>query len=240
MRLMPAIDIRDGKCVRLIQGDPNRQTVYADDPVEQAKFFEDSGAEIIHVVDLDGAFAGKPVNNDLVLKIAKSIKIPIEIGGGIRTPENAKVYLEGGIRRIIAGTAILGNIFDDFIEKNTGILIAGVDARNGFVATHGWLETSELSAIEFIKSLKIKGINEVIFTDISTDGMLEGPNISSLERILAQVPGIKLIASGGVSRLEDIIALKKFADNGIVGVIVGKAIYDGRINIKDALEILRK
>ncbi len=238
MLVIPAIDLKGGKCVRLRQGDPDQQTVYSDDPVAVAKKFEAEGAKLIHVVDLDGAFEGKPVHAEIVKKIAKSLAIPIEIGGGIRTKDAIEEYVGAGIRRVIIGTALLGNVFDSLFQAYKEYIIVGVDAKNSRVATHGWKEVTQVNAIEFLQQLHTKGVGEVIFTDIATDGMLSGPNIASMEKVLKEVPGLRLIASGGVSSMDDLVRLKALVPLGLAGAIVGKAIYDGRINLADALRIV--
>lgn len=235
MLVIPAIDLKGGKCVRLRQGDPHQQTVYSDDPVAMARKFEADGAKLIHVVDLDGAFEGRPVHHHLVKDIAKAVSIPIEIGGGIRTREAIEEYVREGIKRVIIGTALLGEGFNELFQLYRDNIIVGVDARNSRVATHGWKELSNIDAIELIRDLNEKGVEEIIFTDISTDGMLKGPNFSSMEKLLKEVPGIRLIASGGVSSVDDVVRLKELVPLGLVGAIVGKAIYDGRINLTDAL-----
>lgn len=239
MLIIPAIDIKNGKCVRLLQGDPDKETIYFNDPVSVAKSFEEQGAELIHVVDLDGAFKGYPVNKDIVIKISQSISIPIEIGGGIRTIDSAKEYIDAGIGRIILGTAVLEDIFANFISEYSRYIIAGIDARDSKIATHGWKNVSEISSIEFIKGLQEKGINEIIYTDISTDGMLTGPNFASFEAVLREAKGILLIASGGVSSYDDIIKLSKYTPIGLKGCIVGKAIYEKLIDIRKAIEMLK-
>ena len=239
MLIIPAIDIKNGKCVRLIQGDPERETIYSNDPVAMAKHFEDAGAKLIHVVDLDGAFEGYPVNRDTVLEIASTISIPVEIGGGIRNAESLKSYIDGGIRRIILGTVVLQEEFSHLVEKYNDSIIVGIDARDSMVATHGWKKVSNVHAVDFIKELQKKGITEIIFTDISTDGMLKGPNYTSLENILTEVEGISLIASGGVSSIDDIFRLSEIPQPGLKGCIVGKAIYDGRIDLHKALSLFQ-
>jgi phosphoribosylformimino-5-aminoimidazole carboxamide ribotide isomerase len=237
MIVIPAIDLKNGKCVRLVQGDPNRETIYCDNPVDQAKKFEDAGAKLIHVVDLDGAFTGLPVNGDIVKAIARSVSIPIEIGGGIRTEEIIEDYSAAGVHRFIIGTAALED-FDQFkkmISRFGDKIIAGVDAKSAKVATRGWKEVSGVSTIDFIKELAKAGIHEIIYTDISTDGMLKGPNIDGIREILANVKRIRLIASGGVGSIEDIKRLKELEGIGVIGCIVGKAIYDGRIDLTLAI-----
>jgi phosphoribosylformimino-5-aminoimidazole carboxamide ribotide isomerase len=233
--IIPAIDIKNGKCVRLLQGDPARETIYSDNPVYMARRFEDAGARLIHVVDLDGAFQGRPVNKDLVAAIIKSVKIPIEIGGGIRTAEAVSGYFDLGIRRIIVGTVIFQDFFKNLIDKHGTIIIAGIDAKDSLVATEGWKNVTAVHAIDVIRDLFHKGIREVIYTDISTDGMLTGPNMRAIEHILEEVRGIELIASGGIASMGDIEKLYALEKMGVRGCIVGKAIYDGRIDLKKAI-----
>jgi phosphoribosylformimino-5-aminoimidazole carboxamide ribotide isomerase len=237
MLVIPAIDLRNGRCVRLVQGDPGRETVYSDDPLSVARLFESLGARLIHVVDLDGAFAGAPVNADLVLTMAGALSIPIEVGGGIRSAESIERYLRGGVRRIIIGSAALGPGFTGLVERYGNVIVAGVDARDSMVAVEGWKRTTGLRAVDFIKDLKKSGIGEIIYTDIATDGMLTGPNFDAFASILAGVPGISLIASGGVSSLQDIRRLGEMEAAGLKGCIVGKAIYDGRIDAREALSL---
>ncbi|MDY6935726.1 MAG: 1-(5-phosphoribosyl)-5-[(5-phosphoribosylamino)methylideneamino]imidazole-4-carboxamide isomerase [Spirochaetota bacterium] len=237
MLIIPAIDIKNGRGVRLVQGDPNRETVYSDDPVSLARGFEGKGAKLLHVVDLDGAFEGSPVNRDIVVEIAKSISIPIEIGGGIRNIEMVEDYLDNGIERIIIGTALVTGAGEAIIEKYSEYIIVGVDARDSIVATHGWKNVSDISAVDLIKRLQNIGIGEVIYTDISKDGMLGGPNFNSIETILSEVSDLSLIASGGVVSIDDIYKLSEFVNRGLKGCIVGKAIYDGKIDLENAISL---
>lgn len=235
MLIIPAIDIKNGNCVRLLQGDPDRETVYSSSPVDVARRFEEAGAKLIHVVDLDGAFEGKPVNHGIVEAIASSVSIPVEIGGGIRTAETVSMYADMGIRRIIVGTVILEESFRSMIKKFGGILVAGIDAKNSMVATHGWKKASTMKAMDLISEITGRGITEIIYTDIATDGMLTGPNLEAIEEILEKVKDISLIASGGISSMKDIEALLRFEGSGLKGCITGKAVYDGRINLHDAI-----
>lgn len=240
MLILPAIDIKGGNCVRLFQGDPDQETVYGNDPVAMARKFESLGAQLIHVVDLDGAFEGHPANRDLVKKIADSVSVEIEVGGGIRTIEDATAYIDAGIKRIILGTVVLEDEFSDFIQQYPENVIVGIDARDSMVATHGWKNISTTPAIDIIKELHQKGVREFIYTDISTDGTLEGPNMLALRQILTEVKGVSLIASGGVSSIDDILKLAEFEHLGLRGCIVGKAIYDGRVDLGDAIMELEK
>ncbi len=235
MLIIPAIDIRHGRCVRLLQGDPDRETVYSDDPLGIARGFQRDGARLIHIVDLDGAFEGKPVNRELIAKIASAVDIPVEIGGGIRDKETITYYLNAGISRIIVGTVLLDPASEGMIATFKENIIAGIDARDSRVSTHGWKTTSDAMAIDLIKDLSAKGIDEFIYTDISTDGMLTGPNVNAIRSILDCVPGIKIVASGGVSKKDDLRSLADLKSPGLVGCIVGKAIYDGRLSLKESV-----
>lgn len=233
--LYPAIDIRGGKCVRLIQGDYNQETVYNDSPLEAALAWAEQGGKWIHLVDLDGAKAGEPVNHQLIGDIARSVKAPVQTGGGLRTVENVERLLELGVSRVIIGTAAIEDRpFVEEVLRRFGEQVAiGIDARNGYVATRGWLETSEVKAEDLAVQLAELGAKTFIFTDISRDGMMQGPNVEAIVR-LAQVSGQSVIASGGVSRYEDLEALAAHADKGVAGAIIGKALYTGSIELAEA------
>ncbi|RKD21806.1 1-(5-phosphoribosyl)-5-[(5-phosphoribosylamino)methylideneamino]imidazole-4-carboxamide isomerase [Ammoniphilus oxalaticus] len=236
--IYPAIDIRGGKCVRLFQGDYDQETVYGDSPVDMAKQWEQQGAAWIHVVDLDGAKAGAPVNDEAILEMARTVNVPIQVGGGIRTMEHARKYLDGGVARVILGTSAIQD--RPFAEEALATfggskIVIGIDAREGYVATHGWLETSEVKADTLARELAKKGAEVFIYTDIARDGTLEGPNIKgNLE--LAREANVTVIASGGVSKMEDLKQLAPHAADGISGVIVGKALYMDRFTLADALK----
>lgn len=238
--LYPAIDIRGGKCVRLIQGDYNQETVYNDNPLEAALNWAEQGGKWIHLVDLDGAKAGEPVNHQLIGDIARSVKVPVQTGGGLRTVENVERLLSLGVSRVIIGTAAIEDRpFVEEVLRRFGEQVAiGIDARNGYVATRGWLETSEVKAEELAVQLAEQGAKTFIFTDISRDGMMQGPNVEAIVR-LAQVSGQSVIASGGVSRYEDLEALAAHADKGVAGAIIGKALYTGSIELAEAHRRLR-
>lgn len=235
--IYPAIDMRGGKCVRLLQGDYDKETVYGDSPFEMAKKFAGEGAEWIHMVDLDGAKDGKRVNDEFVIKAARELGVKVQIGGGIRTEADINHYLENGVTRVIIGSiAVSDPEFAEEMVKKYGAKIAiGLDAKNGLVATHGWLNTSEVTAVDLGKRFADAGAETFIFTDIATDGTLAGPNLEAT-RQLALETGKSVIASGGVSSLEDLAALRKMNADGISGAIVGKAIYEGRFSVKSALE----
>ncbi len=234
--IYPAIDIRGGRCVRLIQGDYNQETVYNDDPVAVAKGFVEQGAQFVHLVDLDGAKAGHPVNHELVGRIASSVQVPVQLGGGLRTLADVEQLIGLGVSRVILGTAAIEDrAFTEAVLGTYGDRVAiGIDARNGYVATRGWLETSEVKAEELAKELATKGAETFIFTDISRDGMMQGPNIEAIASI-AKASGKGVIASGGVTVLDDLIRLAERQAEGISGAIVGKAIYTGKIDLQDAL-----
>jgi phosphoribosylformimino-5-aminoimidazole carboxamide ribotide isomerase len=238
--IYPAIDIRDGKCVRLVQGDYNRETVYNEDPVAAALEWEEQGAQWIHLVDLDGAKAGRPVNDELIGRIAAAVGIPVQIGGGLRTDDDVKRLLWLGVSRVILGTAAIEDraFVTRILNKHGAAVAVGIDARNGLVATRGWLETSEVRAEELAVQLAAEGAQTFIFTDISRDGMMAGPNIEAIVH-LAQVSGRAVIASGGVSKPEDLDRLAAHAKDGVGGAIVGKALYTGSIRLPDALLRLR-
>lgn len=236
--IYPAIDMRGGKCVRLLQGDYDKETIYGDSPFEMAKKFAEEGAEWIHMVDLDGAKDGKRVNDQFVIQAARELDVKVQIGGGIRTEDDINHYLENGVTRVIIGSIAVSNpdFAEEMVKKYGSKIAIGLDAKNGMVATHGWLNTSEVTAIDLGKRFAEAGAETFIFTDIATDGTLAGPNLEAT-RQLALETGKSVIASGGVSSLDDLKALKEFNGDGISGAIVGKAIYEGRFSVKSALEV---
>jgi len=237
MVIYPAIDIMGGRCVRLIQGRFDKETVYSDDPCMTAKQWEKMGAEYLHVVDLDGARTGEPVNLPLIIKIAAEVGIPVQTGGGIRTLKTIETVLKGGVKRVILGTSAVEN--RDFVKealRNFGkeAIVVGIDAKDGMVATDGWVKTSGINAVEFAKEMHGLGVATIIYTDIARDGMLLGPNFSAIENMVKSLPDVDVIASGGVSCINDICRLKAI---GASGTIIGKALYTGDIDLKEALEI---
>ncbi|MBA2875741.1 1-(5-phosphoribosyl)-5-[(5-phosphoribosylamino)methylideneamino]imidazole-4-carboxamide isomerase [Thermaerobacillus caldiproteolyticus] len=238
--IYPAIDMRGGKCVRLLQGDYNKETVYGDSPVDMAALFAEQGATWIHMVDLDGAKEGKRVNDRFVLEVVKQLNVNVQIGGGIRTEEDIVYYLENGVARVILGSAAIANppFVKEMLKKYGERIAVGIDAKNGFVATEGWLNTSNVKATELGKELAEAGAQTFIFTDIATDGMLSGPNIQAVAE-MARVTGKNVIASGGVSSLADIKALKEFTKDGVVGAIVGKALYTKQFTVAEALKVVQ-
>lgn len=240
MLIIPAIDLKEGKCVRLEQGLMDKATVYSEDPAGMAKHWEDQGAELLHVVDLNGAFAGAPRNLDAITAIRRAIRIPIEVGGGIRDLDTVRTLVDAGINRIILGTAAIEN--PDFVKQACtefpGRIIVGIDAKDGLVAIKGWAEVTTVKAVDLARQMQGYGIIAVIYTDIRRDGMLSGPNIEAT-RVLAESLTIPVIASGGVSRMQDIIELLAIKRCGIEGVITGKAIYNGSLDLKKAIAFVR-
>ncbi|UFJ39987.1 1-(5-phosphoribosyl)-5-[(5-phosphoribosylamino)methylideneamino]imidazole-4-carboxamide isomerase [Brevibacillus humidisoli] len=236
--IYPAIDIRGGKCVRLFQGDYEQETVYGESPLDVAKQWVEQGATWLHLVDLDGAKQGTPAHIDLICTIAREAGVPVQVGGGIRTQQDVSAYLDGGVSRVILGTAAIENRpFAEAVLARYGKQIAiGLDCRDGLVATRGWLTTTDVKAEQLAVELAQLGAETFIYTDISRDGTLTGPNIEAI-RSLAQSSGKQVIASGGVSTVEDLRALARYTDEGVGGAIVGKALYTGAVKLAEALRL---
>lgn len=235
--IYPAIDIRGGKCVRLLQGDYDKETVYGDSPFEMARSFQQKGASWIHMVDLDGAKQGEPVNHKEVLRASKELSASIQVGGGIREPQDVETYLQAGVSRVILGSSAISDpaFVKSMLHEYGGEKIAiGIDARDGFVATHGWLQTSEVKAEELGQELANFGAETFIMTDISRDGMMSGPNIEAIAS-LGKATGKNVIASGGVSSMDDVKQLVSRQSDGISGAIIGKALYTGYIPLEEAI-----
>lgn len=239
IQIYPAIDMRGGKCVRLYKGDYDQETVYADSPFDMAKQFADAGASFVHMVDLDGAKDGERVHAADVIRVAKELPVKVQIGGGIRSMEDVRFYLENGVDRVIIGSLAIRKpeLVASFIEEfGADRIVIGLDAKDGMVATHGWIETSDQKATDVGKYFVERGAKHFIFTDIATDGTLQGPNIEA-NKALSEATGAEIIVSGGMSSLEDIQAVKEAAkDSTIGGVIIGKALYTGRFTLEEALE----
>lgn len=238
MLIIPAIDLKDGRCVRLRQGDMAAETIYSDDVREVARKWEQSGASLIHVVDLNGAVNGEPKNLPHIQSILKSISASIQVGGGIRSLDTVRQYLSTGVSRVVLGTAALTNrtLLDEACREFPKRVLLGLDARDGRVAVKGWTAVSEVSAIDLLKELAGCSIGAVIYTDIARDGMLNGPNLSALKEIVASSP-FPVIASGGITSLEDLRAVRSLGPK-IEGAIVGKALYDGKLDYQAAVEAL--
>ncbi|MBO4649256.1 MAG: 1-(5-phosphoribosyl)-5-[(5-phosphoribosylamino)methylideneamino]imidazole-4-carboxamide isomerase [Lentisphaeria bacterium] len=239
MLIFPAIDMRNGHCVRLFRGDYNRETVYGDSPADQAAVWQREGAPLIHLVDLDGAKAGHPVNVDSIRKICETVSIPCELGGGIRTEQDAEQVFSLGISRVILGTAACENqeLIRSFIARfGAERVVVGIDARDGMVALRGWLETSSVKALDLALRVVELGVRRIIFTDIATDGAFTGPSIGPTSELCRTVPQCRIIASGGVSSAEDAGRLAALKLDNLEGVIVGKALYDGRTTYRALTE----
>jgi phosphoribosylformimino-5-aminoimidazole carboxamide ribotide isomerase len=237
--LFPAIDLKGGKCVRLYKGDMAQATVFNDSPGDQAAQFVKAGARWIHVVDLDGAFAGKSVNADAVRAILKNANVPVQLGGGIRDDDAIAAWLEAGVTRVILGTIALKD--PDFVKRACktfpGKIVVGIDARGGHVAVQGWAETSDMKAVDLARKFEDSGVAAIVYTDIDRDGAMQGPNVDATVA-MAKAVSIPVIASGGVSSLDDLATLKRHAKDGIAGVISGRALYDGRIDLGAAIALL--
>ena len=235
MLLIPAIDLKNGHCVRLLQGEAAAETVYSDDPASMARSFEDAGAKRLHLVDLDGAFKGKGANLVSIRSILKNISIPVQLGGGLRNAENIEKMFELGVSSVIVGTMAVKNpdVLEEVIKRFTGEkVILGIDARDRKVSIEGWQEGTEIDDVEFALSWKKFGIQRIVFTDIARDGMLSGPNLEALGDF-ARRTGLKIVASGGVSSMEDLELLKTLEVDGVDQVISGKAIYEGKLDLKE-------
>ncbi|PEY35131.1 1-(5-phosphoribosyl)-5-[(5-phosphoribosylamino)methylideneamino]imidazole-4-carboxamide isomerase [Bacillus cereus] len=237
MEIFPAIDLKQGRCVRLYQGEFQKETVMNENPVAQALQFEKLGARTLHIVDLDGAVAGQSMNLSVIEDICKAVRIPVQVGGGIRSLETVEMLLSVGVEKVILGTAALYN--RPFLEKAVRLygenIIVGIDAKNGYVATRGWLDVSEISYIELAKKMESAGVQTIIFTDIAKDGTLEGPNFEQLQ-LLQEAVSLRLVASGGVCSLQDVQKLK---DMNVYGVIIGKALYEKTIDLEEALQVTK-
>ncbi|MGG0238909.1 1-(5-phosphoribosyl)-5-[(5-phosphoribosylamino)methylideneamino]imidazole-4-carboxamide isomerase [Bacillus rhizoplanae] len=235
MEIFPAIDLKDGRCVRLYQGQFQQETVMNENPVAQALLFEQLGARVLHIVDLDGAVAGRSENLSVIEDICKAVRISVQVGGGIRSIAAIETLLSAGVMKVILGTAAL---YDrSFVEEAARLygdkIIVGIDAKNGYVATRGWLDVSETSYVQLAKEMEKVGVQTLIFTDISRDGTLTGPNFEQLQKLQDEV-SLQIVASGGVSSLADV---EKLQDMNLYGVIIGKALYDKKVILEEALQV---
>ncbi|MBN1474435.1 MAG: 1-(5-phosphoribosyl)-5-[(5-phosphoribosylamino)methylideneamino]imidazole-4-carboxamide isomerase [Syntrophaceae bacterium] len=241
MIIIPAIDIKDGKCVRLAQGDFDRVTIYADNPAQMAKNWAQKGAGLIHVVDLDGSVAGLPQNASIIFQMAKEVNVPIQVGGGIRDIKTIDFYMQNGVSAVILGTAALKN--EDIIfqagEKYSGKIILGIDALDGNVAIQGWTQKTQIKAVDLAQRFENCGLKAIIYTDIKRDGMETGVNIEAT-RELAMAVNIPVIASGGVASIKDIEKLKAVEKCDFYGVIIGRSLYTGAIRLEDAIKVAEK
>jgi len=237
--ILPAIDLRRGCCVRLFRGNPEQETVYSQEPAQVARQWEELGAKYLHIVDLDGAFSGKTANGTAVERIASTINIPFQLGGGMRSRKAVEEAFQLGVSKVILGTMAVENpeLLKELLEEHGERIIVGIDARNGKVAIGGWKEDTVLDVEELAQRLERLGVKEIVYTDINRDGTLRGPNLEAIKKV-AQGTNLSLIASGGVSRVEDVIALKELQQNyRIKGVIIGKALYTGQVTLPEALAV---
>jgi len=236
MIIIPAVDIKNGKCVRLLQGRMDAETIFSDDPAAMAQRWEEDGAGMIHLVDLDGAVEKTPKNQSQIKKIVEKIDVPVQVGGGIRDIKTIGMYLDLGVDRVIIGTEAVRN--PDFVREACGTfpnrIVVGIDARNGLVAVEGWTETTDVDAIGLARQFEDSGVAAINFTDIHRDGMQTGPNIDETKR-LAESVSIPIVASGGVSTIDDIKNLLPLEKSGVTGVITGRALYEGTLNLKEAI-----
>jgi len=240
MIVIPAIDIKGGRCVRLLQGRMDAETVFSDDPAAMARQWADQGAEMIHVVDLDGALEKTPKNLDAIRSILDSVQVPVQVGGGIRTAENIRAFLDLGVYRVIIGTEAIRNpeLVTEACKNFPDRIVVGIDARDGWAAIEGWTETTRIRAVDLARQFEDSGVAAVNFTDIHRDGMQTGPNIEETRR-MAEAVSIPVVASGGVSTLADIHNLLPLESVGVVGVITGKALYSGTLDLQEAIAAAR-
>jgi phosphoribosylformimino-5-aminoimidazole carboxamide ribotide isomerase len=233
VQILPAIDIRGGQCVRLRQGDYQQETVFGDDPAAMARRWVEQGATFLHLVDLDGAKEGRPVNGDSIQAIVQASGVPCQLGGGLRTEEQVATVLSWGVERVVLGTRALQSPewFDALCQRFPGKVVLGIDAKDGQVATEGWLRVSNMTALDLARRFEGLPLAALVYTDIGRDGMMAGPNLAAMAEMVATVSR-PVIASGGVTRLEDIAALGKI---GVAGCIVGRALYEGRLNLKEII-----
>jgi len=241
MLIIPAVDIKDGRCVRLEQGKMERETIFSEHPEKMAIQWERKGAKKIHIVDLDGAVSGRPVNTKIIQRITESISIPVELGGGIRSLDAIEEYISLGIADVIVGSAAYSDpdLVKEACKRFPGRIIVGIDARDGRVAVQGWTESTGVSAIDLAKVFEGVGVTALIYTDIARDGMKSGPNIESI-RSFASATALPVIAAGGVSSLKDIEELLLLQADGVSGIIIGRALYDGSIELDKAIEMIEK
>jgi len=238
MLIIPAVDIKNGRCVRLKQGDFEKEVIYGDDPIEVAEKWEKQGAKLVHIVDLDGAKTGKVKHLSLIAEIIRNISIPVEVGGGIRDLETIKELFAAGVENVILSTLAYENssLLKKICEQYKGKISVSIDARNGFLSIKGWQEITKEKAIDFAQRMEDSGVKRFIYTDIKRDGMLSGINLEEIKKFAAAIKG-KVIASGGLGKIEDVKRIKNLKLNNLTGVIIGKALYTGAINLEEVIEI---
>lgn len=240
MIIIPAVDIKNGRCVRLLQGRKDEETVFSNDPVKMARKWDDEGAELIHVIDLDGAFEKSPQNLNSIKKIIESVNAGVQVGGGIRDKKTIRMFIDLGAKRVIIGTEAIKNpkLVKDACKEFPGRIVVGIDARNGMVAIEGWTETTKIKAVDLAKQFEDCGVVAINFTDIYRDGMQTGPNIKET-MIISESVSIPVVASGGVSTIEDIKKLIQLEKFGVTGIITGRALYSKNLNLKEAIELTK-
>ena len=240
MIIIPAVDLKDGRCVRLSQGRMDQESIYSEDPVAMARHWESKGARRLHVVDLNGAVTGKPVNRSLIAEIVRSVRIPVEVGGGIRDLETVEDYLSRGVKWVILGTVAFRNpdLVGEACRRFPGRMMLSIDAKGEKVAIEGWYEVVSLKALELTKRFEGVGLSAVVLTDVERDGMGTGINWE-MTRNLSELTSIPVIASGGISKTEEIVSLKKLEPQGVMGVIIGRALYTGQIDLEEAIRVAR-
>ena len=235
MQIWPAIDLRGGKCVRLQQGDYDRETIFSDDPVAMARSFAEAGAKYLHLVDLDGARDGRPTNHEVVRKIVAAVDMQCELGGGVRDQQTIDALLDTGLARLVLGTAALKNApwFREMCQQYPQRLVLGIDARNGMVATDGWLETSSTPATDLADQFRDVPLAAIVYTDIAKDGMMQGPNVAAMAAMQQHVE-VPVVASGGVTTIDDV---RRLEEAGMAAAIIGRAIYEGTLELREAIEV---
>ncbi len=237
MLIIPAIDLRRGRCVRLYQGDPEKETVYGDNPVEIANQWQQLGAKLLHLVDLDGAFTGLTQNAAIITAIGDAVQVPIQLGGGIRSRDAVERSIAAGVTRVILGTVAVEDplLSIDLVAEYGEAILVGIDARDGMVAVKGWTESSAIKAVDLALEVQKWGVKEIIYTDIKRDGTMQGPNLEGLEELLEKT-SLQVIVSGGVSSKDDLVSLKPY-NNRVKGVIIGKALYSNQLTLPDAMAV---
>jgi len=241
VQIIPAIDLKGGNCVRLQQGEMEKETLFSTSPAAVACHWESLGAPLLHIVDLDGAVSGSPRNGEVIEHILTSVTIPLQVGGGIRSLHTIEHYLSRGVKRVVLGTIAhrQPSLLEQACKQFPGQIVVGIDARDGMVAIEGWTETTAMRTADLVKTIEDKGVEAIIFTDIKRDGMMSGPNIEST-RAMADATQIPVIASGGVTTIDHIRELLRLESCGVQGIIVGRALYEGSISLQDALDLVRK
>ncbi|MEI7905096.1 MAG: 1-(5-phosphoribosyl)-5-[(5-phosphoribosylamino)methylideneamino]imidazole-4-carboxamide isomerase [Candidatus Firestonebacteria bacterium] len=241
MLIIPAIDIRKGRCIRLAQGNLRDETIFSEEPVSVAKLWQLKGAKMIHLVDIDGAVTGTPKNIDLVLKIVKTLRIPVEFGGGIRDMETLDKVMNAGVERVILGTSAISSrdFLKEAVDKYKSAIMVGIDAKKGMVAVKGWKEVTNKRALTIAKEVQEIGVQTIMFTDIEKDGMLSGPNFKSIKE-LAQAVKMEVVASGGVTTMADVEHLCAMAKYGVCGMVVGKSLYTGNLDLKKVIKFAKE